>query len=314
MPKHLVPWWVSWLVALVGIGILVAVIARSGVPLDSVDLSPASVAVLLATQVAYLITESLRMQSVLQKAAGMKFSPFVMFRIFVMARILNLVVPQSGNVYRIASLKDEYNAPIVETTGGLASFVWISVTASLALSTVLTIVSDPVGGDESAVSVGLLASLTIVAVAAPWLLLAPASRINNDNSFLTKVRRASSAALEVVRHPRTVLHFLGYWALSLIVIVIMYSTAFSMVGPIPSIATLIAIYALVQATSFVVITPGNIGIQDLGFAAIAIAFGSEPAVAAAAALIVRISGVAVTALVGLGAVAATSRNAKRPRG
>jgi uncharacterized membrane protein YbhN (UPF0104 family) len=307
MPERLVPRWVSWLVAIVGIGILVAIVARSGVPLDSIDLSAASVAVLLMAQVAYLVTESLRMQSVLQEAAGMTFGPIVMFRIFVMARILNLVIPQSGNVYRIASLKDQYNAPIVETTGGLAAFVWISVTASLALSTVLTIVSRPGTPDGNTVSAAVLAGLTVAAIAAPWILLALASRITSDSSFLTKVRRAATAALDVIRHPRILAHFLGYWALSLIVIVIMYSTAFSMVGSIPSIATLIAIYALVQATSFVVITPGNIGIQDLGFAAVAVAFGSEPAVAAAAALIVRISGVAVTALVGLIAVAATSR-------
>jgi uncharacterized membrane protein YbhN (UPF0104 family) len=308
MPERLVPRWVSWLVAMVGIGILVAVVARSGVALDSIDLSAVSVAVLLMAQVAYLVTESLRMQSVLQEAAGMKFGPVVMFRIFVMARILNLVVPQSGNVYRIASLKDQYNAPIVETTGGLAAFVWISVTASLVLSTVLTIVSGPESSGGNTVSAAVLAGLTVALIAAPWILLALASRIKSDSSFLTKVQRASTAALEVIKHPQVLIQFLGYWALSLVVIVIMYSTAFSMVGPIPSIATLIAIYALVQATSFVVITPGNIGIQDLGFAAVAVAFGSEPAVGAAAALIVRVSGVAVTALVGLVVVVVSSRS------
>jgi uncharacterized membrane protein YbhN (UPF0104 family) len=306
MRKPLVPRWVSWLVAIIGIGILVTLVVRSGAPLETIDLSFASVALLLVAQVAYLVTESLRMQSILQEAAGMKFDPLVMFRIFVMARILNLVVPQSGNVYRIASLKDRYDAPIVETTGGLASFVWISVAASLALSTILTIVSDPSNGAGTAVSVPVLMGLTIGAVAAPWALLWVASRISGDNSFLSKIRRASGAALDVVKHPRVLIHFLGYWALSLIVIVIMYATAFSMVGTIPSIAALIAIYALVQATSFVVITPGNIGIQDVGFAAVAIAFGSEPAVAAAAALIIRLSGVAVTAVVGLVAVAVDS--------
>jgi uncharacterized membrane protein YbhN (UPF0104 family) len=307
MRKPLAPRWVSWLVAIIGIGILVALVVRSGVPLDTVDLSVGSVGLLLISQVAYLVTESLRMQSILQEAAGMRFQPLVMFRIFVMARILNLVVPQSGNVYRIASLKDRYNAPIVETTGGLASFVWISVTASLALSTVLTFVSGTSATRVTAISVQVLAGLTIAAVAAPCALLWVASRITSENSFLSKIRRASGAALDVVKHPRVLMRFLGYWALSLIVIVIMYATAFSMVGTIPSIAALIAIYALVQATSFVVITPGNIGIQDIGFTAVAIAFGSEPAVAAAAALIIRISGVAVTAAVGLVIVGVESR-------
>jgi uncharacterized membrane protein YbhN (UPF0104 family) len=306
MPEKLVPRWVSWLIAFAGIGILVAVVARSGSSIDTIDLSATSVAVLLISQVAYLVTESLRMQSVLQKAAGMRFGPVVMFRVFVMARILNLVVPQSGNLYRIASLKDRYNAPIVETTGGLAAFVWLSVAASLALSTILTIVSKPGTPDGSTISVGLLVALTVATIAAPWILLALASRIKSNSSFLAKVRRASTAALEVVSNPQVLIQFLGYWALSLIVIVIMYSTAFSMVGSVPSIATLVAIYALVQATSFIVITPGNIGIQDVGFAAVAIAFGSEPSVAAAAALIIRVSGVAVTAFAGLVVVATSS--------
>ena len=311
MRRELALRWVSWFVAIIGIGILVAVVARSGVTPDSLNLSPASITLLVAAQGAYLLTESLRMQSVLQEAAGIKFGVGTMFRIFVIARVLNLVVPQSGNVYRVASLKDEYDAPIVETTGGIASFVWISVTASLALSTVLTFLADSESTNSSAVTPGLLAALTVGTAIAPWIILALASRITNDNAFFSKVRRGSIAALEVLRHPRALLRFIGWWALSIIVIVVIYSTAFTMVGDVPPIGTLIAIYALVQATSFVVITPGNIGIQDLGFAAVAVLFGSSPEVAAAAALIVRISGIAVTAAVALGAVAVSSRSDQR---
>ncbi len=307
MRDDLIPRWVSWLIAVVGLGILVAVIARSGFPAGAAHVTVVSVAILVVSQLAYLVTESLRLQSILQHAAGMAFDVATMFRIFVMARILNLVVPQSGNVYRIAALKDEYDAPVVETAGGLAAFVWISVSASLALSTILLVVAGSRNGEEPPVAPLLLAGMAALAVAAPSVMLALATRMRSENTILVKVRRAAVAALDAARHPRTLARFLGWWLLSLIVIVIMYSTAFSMVGPVPSVATLIALYALVQATSFIVITPGNIGIQDLGFAAIAVAFGSDPPVAAAAALLIRISGIAVIALVGIGAAWAPRR-------
>jgi len=56
----------------------------------------------------------------------------------------------------------------------------------------------------------------------------------------------------------------------------------------------------VQATSFAVITPGNLGIQELGFTGLASLFGIPLAQGAAAAAIIRASGwiaLAIPALV-----------------
>ena len=299
MKGRVLPTGASWAVALMGMAILVWMIARTDVRFDDVEFTLVNIWVLILAQSSYLVTESLRMQSVLERAAGMQFERWHMLRLFIMARILNLVVPQSGNVLRVAGIKDRYGAAISETVGGLAGFVWLSVSASLGLSTLLF--AAGLGDDVSTNTPPwlVLAALTLVAIGAPWILLRLLSGINRQHGFVSKLVRAADASLAVARSPRTLLTFGVYWLVAIAVIVVMYATAFSMVGPIPSVPTLIAIYALVQATSFVVITPGNIGIQDLGFAAVAVAFGSDPGVAAAAALIIRISGIAVTALAGV---------------
>ena len=39
---------------------------------------------------------------------GQRFKFGHMLRVFVQSRILNLVVPQSGNVYRVAAIRDRY--------------------------------------------------------------------------------------------------------------------------------------------------------------------------------------------------------------
>jgi uncharacterized membrane protein YbhN (UPF0104 family) len=289
-----------------GIAILVWAIAGTDVPFDEIRFSLGNVTVLVVAQASYLVTESLRMQTVLERAAGMRFERWHMLRLFVMARILNLVVPQSGNVYRVVGVKDRYGAAISETVGGLAGFVWLSVSASLGLSTLLFAAGL---GDDVSTRIPAwfaLAALTFFAVAAPWVVLSLLSGVKRQRGLVSKLTRAADASLSVARSPRTLVTFGAYWLATIAVIVVMYATAFSMVGPIPSVPTLIAIYALVQATSFVVITPGNIGIQDLGFAAVAVAFGSALGVAAAAALIIRISGITVTVLAGVAAALTSS--------
>lgn len=306
MKEKLLPTWASWAIAALGIAILVWVIVTTDAPIDTIDFSVGTLAVLIVAQGAYLVTESLRMQTVLERAADMRFERLHMLRLFVMARILNLVVPQSGNIYRIAGIKDRYNAAISETVGGMAGFVWLSVSASLGLSTLLFALGLGDGSTAQAPPWFVLAVLTILAIVAPWIVLGLLSRVRRERGFISKLTRAADAALSVARSPRTLVTFGAYWIVTIAVIVVMYATAFSMVGPVPSVATLIAIYALVQATSFVVITPGNIGIQDLGFAAVAIVFGADAGVAAAAALIIRVSGVGVTVLAGLAAALVAS--------
>ena len=301
MKKNLLPTWASWAIAALGIAILAWIVVTTDAPIDTINFSIGTVAILIVAQGAYLVTESLRMQTVIEQAAEMRFERWHMLRLFVKARILNLVIPQSGNLYRIAGIKDRYDAAVSETVGGMAGFVWLSVSASLGLSTLLFALGL---GDAATAQtppwVALLV-LTVLAIVAPWIVLGLVSRIQREHGFVSKLVRAADAALAVTKSPRTLATFGAYWLLTIVVVVVMYSTAFSMVGPVPSVATLVAIYALVQATSFVVVTPGNIGIQDLGFAAVAVLFGSDAGVAAAAALIIRASGIAVTAMAGLGA-------------
>ena len=171
-----VPRWVSWLIAAVGIGVLVMVVVRSDLESGEFDPTPISIGLLLIAQAAYLVTESVRLQVVLERAAGQRFKFGHMLRVFVQSRILNLVVPQSGNVYRVAAIRDRYGAAITETAGGMISFVWLSVTASLGLAAVLAAATTESADAPSWWTIGLLA---VAAFIGPWLAaaLAASSRI-----------------------------------------------------------------------------------------------------------------------------------------
>lgn len=286
----------GWVIAVTGLGVLVYVATNSDLSRDDLNLTAVTVLLLLATQFVYLITESLRMQTILERAAGLTFDYVHMFRVFVLSRMLNLAIPQSGNVYRIAEVKSRYGAAITETTGGVLTFAWLSVALSLAAASVLSFTTD---NTDDPLDWRLLLLATVVVIALPILVMVLSKRIPARGALWSRIRRLARSPIPILRNRTTLTRFVALWLASVTVIVVMYSTAFAMVGPVPGPAALIALYALIQVTSFVVITPGNIGIQDIGFAAIAVWFGSDPAVASAAALIVRVSGVVVTAAVAL---------------
>lgn len=285
---------VGWVIALAGLGVLVWIVAKSDLDYADVNVTAATAGVLLSAQGGYLVTESLRMQVILERAADGVFGVVHMFRVFVLSRMLNLAIPQSGNVYRIAEIKTRYNAAITESTGGVLTFAWLSVSLSLIAATALTTLG--VGSSDDTVQWPLLLGLTIVVIAIPIGVMALSRYLGHSGAFIGRLRRLALSPIPVLRDRATLLRFTALWAASVAIIVAMYSATFAMVGPVPPIGALIALYALIQATSFVVITPGNIGIQDLGFATIAVWFGSDAATASAAALIVRISGVLVTSL------------------
>ena len=84
--------------------------------------------------------------------------------------------------------------------------------------------------------------------------------------------------------------FLGVWVLALLVVVVLYRTIFAAIGWNLGIGEAIAIYALLQASTFVVLTPGNLGIQELGLAALATIFGIPAAIGVIAAALIRVTG------------------------
>jgi uncharacterized membrane protein YbhN (UPF0104 family) len=82
--------------------------------------------------------------------------------------------------------------------------------------------------------------------------------------------------------------------LATVLAVARYAWLFSFLNETVSVGILVALYALVQATSFIVLTPGNIGVQELGFIGVAVLLGITAGAAAAGAVILRVSAVIAT--------------------
>lgn len=294
IPRRL-PFWMSFGILVAAIGLLVWFVGRD---LDSLDtlraISPVAIVAILVLQGLYLIPESYRQQVVVESAGKAHLPTDAWFRIFVIGRFLNSLIPQSGNVYRALRLKADFRIGYVDYVGSMVLFLLMSISLNLALASLLIAIdpSEP-AGDPTAIP-WILLTLAVAVGAVPLLVWWILERVEiSDKAWLAPfriLRDLMNSAVGAFRQPGLLARFVGAWLVTLAVVVALYGVILSTVGASIGIGETIALYALVQATSFAVITPGNLGIQELGFAGLAALFGVPLAQGAAAAAIIRASG------------------------
>jgi uncharacterized membrane protein YbhN (UPF0104 family) len=293
-PRRL-PAWLSFGILGASIGLLVWFVGRD---LDSLDalrtISPIAIVAILVLQGLYLLPESYRQQVVVESAGKTRLPVAGWFRIFVIGRFLNSLIPQSGNVYRALRLKTDYGIGYVDFVGSMVLFLMMSISLNLGLASLLITIDPSEAGNGTVATPWVLLALAVTVVAVPLLLWWVLERFEMPDTPwfapLRILRDLMSSAIGALREPGLIYRFVAAWLVTLAVVVALYGVVLSTVGASIGIGEIIALYALVQATSFVVITPGNLGIQELGFTGLAALFGVPLAQGAAAAAIIRASG------------------------
>ena len=292
---------VAALAAVFAVGLVAWLIVRDRDALGALgDLDGLQVVWILLLQVAYLITESLRMQVVIERAAGVSLGPLDWFRIFAVGRVINLLIPQGGNAYRAIALRETAGVPFTDFGGGIVAFLWLSVTLNLVVASAL-IAWKPTPSTSTAALGSWQAMLgaALVVGVAPLLLNLVLRWINSDVALIRGVRRVVETAVAAVRDVGLLVRFFVVWLATLAVVLVMYRLVLDAVGADLGPGEIVALYTLVQVTAAVVLTPGNFGVQELGFTGIAVLFGVPAAQGAAAAAIIRITGLVVLLALGL---------------
>jgi len=290
--------WITWSVAVISFGFIVWLAFRDDGVVDALrKISPLQIVALLVFQVLYLVVESRRLEIVIEDASDTRIPSLPMLSLFSVGRVLNLLVPQAGNVYRGVRLNKSYGIAASDYAGALGAFIWLTAVLSLATSGVVLSFTQP-QLTVSAVPVWIAMIVTgVLLTVVPVALYVATSRVirkDRTGTIVGKVTSVVIAASEAVTNPVLILRFTLTWAVTLAVIGPMYTWTFTLVDVPVGLGVAIALYGLVQVTSFVVITPGNIGIQDLGFTGLAILVGVPAGPAAAAAGLIRASGIIAT--------------------
>ena len=281
---------IVWGALVLAAGLLAWLVIRDASSLDALGgITFGQVAVIMGLQLLYLVPESYRQQIVVESVSGTRLSPYGWFRIFIVGRFLNSLIPQLGTVYRAVRLKRDFAISYTDFGGALAAFLLLSLLLNLLVAAALLASGELQIGVVPAWVAPLLAAGGVVAAAVIAHFFSGRSS-SRTSQLLATLQAVVDSAISAATDRRLLVRFVITWLATLVVVVALYGAVFSVVGVEPGFGQIVALYALVQVSSFVVITPGNLGVQELGFAGLAVVLSIPGAEAVLAAALIRATG------------------------
>lgn len=293
-----------WGIAVVAMAIVVHQLLGDPEPLRRILRTPPPVLLgLCALVIVNQVLASQRFSLAMSHAGGGGLGFAVWFRLTSVGQMLNLFVPQLGNLYRGVTLKRDYGVSYMAYATGLVSFVWLDMVMGVAIAFLAIALLEP-GLELADVS-----ALLLLAVAELCILLGPilaaqvlrrlppsSGLVGRAQARLTTLLGTASAA---ARSPRLMLRF---FLLNIVVTVGQTATlwlAFHSVGGNSELSAMVLFQILVKISSQVVVTPGNLGITELAYGLLA--HGSERTLqqGLAVSLLLRAVGSAMVMLLGL---------------
>ncbi len=265
---------------------------------------------IVALQAVYLLPQAYRYWIILDSASdgAVRFWPWA--RVFVVGRFLNLAIAQAGNVYRAVTLKRQHGITYTEYITAFFAFTWLATVLNLALAILVVVVSPP------SFSIGQIPVLLVLAFAFVVVALTPIvlSRLlragATQTTFWGKLQSRSTALLRssvgMLRLPALMIRFVTVGIVGFGLAVAIFGLTFRSLQIEVSMAETVLFYVLLQLTTYLVITPGNLGIQELSFGGLAEATGIGLTPGLVAGAVIRVTGVVALIITGfaLGGVGA----------
>ena len=303
--------WLPWAVVVAAVAATAWLAARRGEDLALLGaIDAGAVALLVALQAMYLVMQSGRFHVVLVQLADRPVGFWPWLRLFVVGRFLNLFVPQAGNVYRGVELKRRFDVRYTRFFAAFVNAPWVAMVLNFAFGAVLLGALQP-SGSVSGVPLWLALGAAAVATAgAPFvfarLLPLVPQRVRWVAWLHGRLGEMLRVTLTSLRDARYVGRVVAWTAAAFVQAVVMLWVCFAALGVTVGLAEVVAFYVLLQLATYVAITPGNLGLQELAFAGLATGMGGGAVEGVLVSGLVRVSGVLalVAAALPLGGVEA----------
>lgn len=285
--------WAFFALSLLGTGLLVW---RRGEDLSLLrTLDSGAIVALVLLQGAYLVLQSGRFHVVLRQVAPQRVPFWPWLQLFVLGRFLNLFVPQGGNVYRGVVLKRRFAVPYTRFVTAFVNAPWIAMVLNFALGALLVTLLTPrttVAGWPLGLLLGLAA---LIAAAAPLLGSLVLPRLPRGWRWSAwahaRVREVLGVTLESLGDARYLWRVSAWTVAAFGQAVLMLWVCFAALGTQVGLAEAVAFYVLLQLATYLTITPGNLGVQELAFGFLAVGLGSGAVDGVLVSALLRVTGV-----------------------
>ena len=268
--------WIALLLSVVATVWLIVVRREDLSSLRQVSLS--SIIVLTLLQAAFIVVQSGRYHAVVVKCAETRVPFFAWLRLFLIAQVLNLFVPQAGNVYRGFELKRAFGVSLTRYVAAYVNAPWTAMVLYFTLGAVV------VGAIGQGIEVSGLALAVLLGVAAVVMAVAPFAgravltllpqRYRPIAWLHRRLGEVLTVTITSVRDPAYLGRLLLWTLASFVLGVALFWVGFGAVNLDVGLAPVVAYFVVLQLTTFVMITPGNLGVRELAFGVLAASLGA----------------------------------------
>ena len=195
-----------------------------------------------------------------------KINKVKFLKIFIIARFLSKIIPQSGNIFMAKELKNKFGLNYSNFLERIISFYLINVLFIISLSLLIFFVLDysiMIGSYNLSI---LLLSLLIAITISLIILNLYGERFSVTKSYIRKINEIINNTLNILKDYHQVFRILILITLAFIIVNATYATIISGLNIKLNIALIVVFTILFRLSLIINITPGNIGINEFIFA------------------------------------------------
>ena len=269
----------------------------------ALNLRPLFIATLGILLILDLAVNGLRMKIVMEKCSNVRIPVGGWYKIFLLGRFLNTVIPQLGNLYRGVTLKQNYNISYTHYISSLASFAWMEISINLIFALIIILLTNhrlQIAGIDAWL---FLSALVILVIAGPIVADAVIRLFKVQNKTLvwlhSRLSLVFSTAVTSLKDGSYILSITSTTLLAFIVTITMFYVCFLSINVNVSITATVVFLAVLKIADVIVITPGNIGIREIIFGIVTTQIGLSMMEGILASTILRILGTLLVFILGI---------------
>lgn len=238
---------------------------------DTLDLvfhlNPVLLLIILMLQPIFYLLQSWRYKIIIEKCSLKKLPFRQTFKIYILSRFLNTLFSQTGNVYTGVRLKKDFDITYTRFISGHVSLTWLDLVMNLLLAVTLILLIHPTfrfGAFSAWQLLSLLAALLLVI---PFFVFFVIRQMAFRNRFLvwthSKLTEVASTLVTICKDPIFLSKIFCLGLLLFVRTCIAFSLYFLCLGVPINLAAIAVFYVLFKLSSFIVLTPGNLGVQEV---------------------------------------------------
>jgi hypothetical protein len=261
---------VSWTVATICLGYIVLIFWKQRKELDiALSLNPLVIGILVALFVSLFFLHCYRYLVVLEKNSGENIPYWPWFKIYTLGRFLNTFFPQTGNLYRGVLLKRDHGVTYTRYISSYAAYAWMDSFMTTCVTIVIVAIFDPGLYFGEVRAIGALVGLALIIAAGPPVALGifriVEARLNRQLWLYAKISEVIKVMVQSIADPMFVFKVF-YTGLVLFagLVAIFFLFLHSLQAYI-SFSGLALFCALNLLSTYIHITPANLGVQELSY-------------------------------------------------